>query len=261
MNSDKLAARVIGLLFLLATASYMTGTGLIDSLLNSPNSLMQVYPARFQMILGVLLQFVDVIAIMGIGIVFYPILRKQNEAIAVSYVATRVLESVFLVIGGIGSLMLIPLSQEMTKVGASQSAYFQTLGALLNTQMHLGYQIAMLSLGLGSLAFCYLLYRSRLVPRWMSGMGLIGYFGLAVGAVLELFGIELGLMFSIPGGLFELILPVWLIIKGFDSSSIVSKAAQTGRVKSKPVKSKPAKTVMNMSNAAGVAQAYTALGE
>ena len=251
MNSDKMAARVIGVLFLLATATYMTGTGLIESLLNSPNFLVNVYPNRVQMITGVLLQFVDVIAIMGIGIVFYPILRKQNGAIAVSYIATRVLESVFLVIGGIGALMLIPLSQEMIKNSASQAAYFQTTGTLLLTQIHLGYQIGMLSLGLGSLAFCYLLYTSRLIPRWMSGLGLIGYLGLTVGAVLELFGIELGLMFSIPGGLFELILPILLIVRGFNSPAISSMSAKTG----------PAKTVINSKDESGLAQAYTALGE
>lgn len=256
MKPNKKTARIVGILFLLATATYMTGSMLIDTLVKSPDYLTNVYPNRIQIISGVLLQFVDAVVVVGIGVVMYPLLKRYNETIAVGYVATRILEFVLLVFGGIGSLLLITLSGSMLEAGAVNVDHFQAVGALLQTQIFLGYQIAMLTLGLGSMLFCYLLYTSRLIPQWMSALGLIGYFGLAVGAVLELFGIELGLMFSIPGGLFELILPVWLMIKGFDSSSIVSKSVNTG-----PVKIEPAKTVIHTSDASGVAQAYTALGE
>lgn len=215
MNTGKKSAKIVGILFLLATATYMTGSMLIDSIMNAPDYLVNVYPNRIQIISGVLLQFVDAVAVVGIGVVLFPLLRKHNETIAVGYVATRILEFVLLVIGGVGSLLLITLSGEVLEAGAANAAQFQATGALLQTQSFLGYQTAMLTLGLGSLFFCYLLYTSRLIPRALSLLGLIGYVGLSVGAVLELFGFEVGLLFSIPGGIFELILPIWLIIKGF----------------------------------------------
>jgi hypothetical protein len=82
------------------------------------------------------------------------------------------------------------------------------------------YQIAMMVLGIGSLFFCYVLYQAKLIPRFMSAWGFVGYTALAVGAVLELFGFKVGLFYSIPGGLFELALPIWLVIKGFSSSAL-----------------------------------------
>src|SRR3712207_771177 len=84
----------------------------------------------------------------------------------------------------------------------------------------------MIALGLGSLPFCYLLYRARLVPRWMSVLGLVGYAALVAGSSLELFGNDLAMIHYLPGALFELVLPVWLIVRGFDSSAIVSRSVQ-----------------------------------
>lgn len=245
MNTDKKNARIVGLLFLLATATYMTGSALIDTIVNAPDYLMNVYPNRVQVISGVLLQFVDAVAVVGIGVVMYPLLKRYNETIASGYVATRILEFVFLVIGGVGSLLLITLSGSVLEAGAANAAQFQALGELLQMQIFLGYQIAMLTLGLGSVLACYLLYTSGLIPRAMSALGLIGYAALSVGAVLELFGFEVGLILAIPGGVFELILPIWLIVKGFNSPTITPE---------------PAKTIINTKDELGLAQAYTALG-
>ena len=85
----------------------------------------------------------------------------------------------------------------------------------------------MIVLGMGSLMFCYLLYQSKLIPQFIAAWGFIGYAALLIGAVLELFGLNVGLLYSIPGGLFELTLPVWLFVKGFSLSPITSESAET----------------------------------
>lgn len=77
------------------------------------------------------------------------------------------------------------------------------------------YQVAEMLLGLGCIFLCSLLFRARLVPRLLAMWGAIGYAFLMTGAVAEIFGIHIGLVFSIPGGLFELTLGVWLIVRGF----------------------------------------------
>ncbi len=92
-------------------------------------------------------------------------------------------------------------------------------------QSGLAFQIAMIALGLGSIPFCYLLYRSRLIPRLLAVLGLIGYAALLIGSSLELFGLNLYMIQFAPGALFELIFPIWLIVKGFNSSTIPPEPA------------------------------------
>jgi hypothetical protein len=75
----------------------------------------------------------------------------------------------------------------------------------------------MIALGTGSVFFCLLLYRARLIPRWSAAWGMAGYAFLAIGAVLELFGLPVGVLLSLPGGLFELFLGLLLIVKGFSA--------------------------------------------
>jgi hypothetical protein len=91
-------------------------------------------------------------------------------------------------------------------IGALFIAGFVVYGAGFGLQM---------SLGLGALFLCLLLFRTRLVPQWLAGWGVIGYALHVAGAIAEIFGIPISLIILIPGGLFELALAFWLLIKGF----------------------------------------------
>ena len=77
------------------------------------------------------------------------------------------------------------------------------------------YQIGMAIWGIGGLMFCYLLLVSKLVPQWITIWGFVGYLVFIAGTILELFGISIGVQLSLPGGLFEILLSIWLIVKGF----------------------------------------------
>jgi hypothetical protein len=79
----------------------------------------------------------------------------------------------------------------------------------------MAYQIGQMSLGIGALFLCSLLFRTRLIPRWLAGWGVIGYAIHVAGAIAEIFGIPISIILLIPGGLFELALAFWLLIKGF----------------------------------------------
>ncbi len=219
MSTNQKTAKIVGVLFFIATATYMLGSGLLQSVFDAPDYLRQVSHHKTQVIIGVLLQFIDTAAIVGIGILLFPIVKKHHEPFALGYVGSRILECAFLVLGGICSLLLIPLSQAYLQAGAPNDGYFQTLGALLTAGSSIAYQVAMLALGLGSVLFCYVCYTAQFIPRSIALLGLVGYAALAAGAVLELFGVKLGLILSIPGGVFELILPIWLIIKGFNPAA------------------------------------------
>jgi Domain of unknown function (DUF4386) len=224
MNTTRITARRVGVLFLITTATYLMGNGLIESALSTSDFLTT---NTLQVSLGAILMLINCIGVVGIGVLMFPVLKQHSERVALGYVSTRVLESILLMVGVISLLLLIPLSQEYMKVGTESSSYFQTLSTLSIKGNFFAYQLGMMVLGIGSLLFCYVLYQSRLVPRFLSAWGFVGYAALAMGAVLELFSFKVGLFYSIPGGLFELILPLWLIVKGFNSSPTISVSTKT----------------------------------
>ena len=223
MNSNKTAARVVGVLMLGATIAFMLGSGLIEAILNAPDSLANVYQNQTQLAMGVLLEYVDAAAVVGIGVVIFPILKKHDETIALGYASTRVIECAILIVSGISLLSLIPLSQEYVQAGTPNASYFQTMGASFTAVGGLAFQIAMIALAVGSLPFCYLLYRSNLIPQTISILGFVGYTMLLTSGLLEIFGYSTGMIFYLPGALFELAFPIWLLVKGFDASVSVAK--------------------------------------
>ncbi|MBW7475532.1 DUF4386 domain-containing protein [Paenibacillus oenotherae] len=223
MNAHRKSATIAGVLFLVATAAYMIGNGMIESIVGAPDYLHHVYAKKNVVIYGVLLELINSAAVVGIAVMLFPILKKHSEIIALGYVGFRVIEAVILIIGAIGPLLLIGLSREYTAAGAPDNSYFQTVGGLASEGSFMAFQLAMIVLGLYSLLFCYLLYQSKLVPRFLSVLGLIGYASLSASAVLELMGHN-GMLLYIPGALFEIILPIWLIVKGFDLSRVPKPA-------------------------------------
>jgi Domain of unknown function (DUF4386) len=226
--SNKTTARIVGVLFLAATATYLSGTLLIDSIVNAPDYLIHVYPNRTQVTIGALLQFIDVACVVGICVLLFPILRKHSEPVALGYVVARIFDGAGVVVRGFAALSLIALSQQYVQAGAPDASYFQELGTLLVAQYDLAFQIAMIALGLGSIPFCYLLYRSRLIPRSLAVLGLIAYAALLSSALLEVFGYSTGVIFLyLPGAFLEIILPIWLIVKGFNPSALTSESANS----------------------------------
>jgi len=208
MNSiNQRQARVAGVLILLATVTYMTGNNLLSSVISEPDTLAAVAASRTQVIVGVLLGYVCAFSVVGVAVAFYPSVAHQNQAQAVSYTATRVLECALLLVSGVAALALIPLSQNPTADNA--------LVALLIAGNDLSYQVAMLALGVGSIPFCLLLFTRRLIPAWMALIGVVGYVALVASVIVALFGYEdLSLYLYGPGALFEIVFPLWLIVKG-----------------------------------------------
>ncbi len=204
--TNKRNARIAGLLFLVATVTFMIGNGLIESI-SAEDEFLTALNAN-TLVTGVLLELVNATAVIGIAAFLYPILKQHHEPIAIGYVGFRVVEAAVLIAGSMLVLLLLPLSE------AAASANLQTLATLFVEGHAMGFQLAMLVLGVGSLLLCGLLYRTRLVPRWLGVVGVMGYLLLMVNAVMELAGISAGSLLFIPGAIFEIIFPLWLIFKG-----------------------------------------------
>jgi len=196
MKSTKRIAVIVGLLFLVSTLTFMIGSNQIRSFL------IDVSQNKSPLFLGVILEIICGVAVVGIGVLMFPILKLFKKRLALGYVIFRIIECTIIIVGGI---YLLSLLEFMWKYE----------------------MIIFVFTALGGLIFSYLLYLSKLVPRYLSGLGIIGYLMLFLGVVLDMFSIfnindGAGMLLYLPGGLFELFLPIWLFIKGFNSSAIAS---------------------------------------
>jgi hypothetical protein len=161
------------------------------------------------------------------GVLMYPILRPRNERIAVGYLAFRIVDAVFIAVMIVFILLQIPLASEYIKAIAPHNVYLQALSTIFAQVSLYAYHIGMFALGIASLMLCYTLYRAKLVPRFLAVWGLIGYAVILGGSVLELLGFNLMVIHTIPGGLWELFIGGWLIVKGFNSSAFVPQTTRS----------------------------------
>lgn len=192
---------IIGVLFLLAMASYMLGSGIVENALKiSDFNLINAERIKT----GVLLELINSAVVVGIAALIFPILRKYSESLTMIYVSSRIIESALLLIAAIGPLLFITLNQ----VEAQQ------LNAMIMLFANYSFQMAMISLSAGSIFFCYVLFKNKLIPRILSALGIAGYLLLLASSLLSIIGFEDTTLFYIPGALFEIIFPFWLIFKG-----------------------------------------------
>lgn len=221
--SQRRAEIVIAALFLVTAAASIPGAVVLDSLLNASNYLTQVFPHRGAVELGSLLWSINNIGTVFIAVFASGLLRKLDEALAVGYLASRIIEGTIMMVGVAATLLLIPLSQQFLQASAPQSSWFLTIGAVLKQAKYLGLTgLSLPMLGLGGLLFTSLLFRFRLVPRVISVVGLIGYALVLLGSIAGWFGLldvapgGNGTIFALPVATFEIILlPFWLLFRGF----------------------------------------------
>jgi len=228
MNSNRKTAIIVGVLFIIATVAYSLGVILLDPILGASDYLTSASENENQVIMGSFLVLIDAVAVAGIGIMIYPILKKHNEALALGYAGARIAEGILFVVNVIAILTLLALSQEFVKAGALDASYYQTFGTILLAAGDLAFLFGFaVAFTLSALILNYLLYRSKLVPRWLSGWGFVGALLLWVYYLLEPFSINLlGILF-IPIAVQEMVFAVWLIVKGFNPAAIDSATAKT----------------------------------
>ncbi|MCP4356414.1 MAG: DUF4386 domain-containing protein [Chloroflexi bacterium] len=228
MNSNKKIARIVGVLFIIATVATILSLAITGPILDDPDYLINISANENQMITGMLFMLFDAVSVAGIAIMMYPILKKQNEASALGYVGARIVESVLFIVYVIILLTLLTLSQEFVKAGSPDASYFQTEGTLLLAASDWTFSIGLgLVFALSALILNYSLYQSRLVPRWLSGWGFVGAALVLALTLLAFFSINLTEILNLPIALQEMVFAVWLIVKGFNSSAIASGSAET----------------------------------
>lgn len=219
MTSIRRTAILVGLLFLIATVAFATAEALINGVLDRADYLSGASADANALTTGALLAFVNGVAVVGIAVLLYPLLKGYSEPLALGYVGLRVAELVASLFLLAVPLLVIALGDRL-RDGTVDVSASQPLGSLLQAQHDVAIVMVYLITSVAGGILAFLLYQTRLIPRWLAVLGVIAYPVLFVGAVLDMFDVVdvtqgAGLLAVIPGGLFELILPIWLLAKGF----------------------------------------------
>jgi hypothetical protein len=219
----------VGVLFIMGFAGILS-TVLVKPITDDPNYLIKVSENENQVLIAALSELIMAFAVAGIAIWLYPVLKKYNEPLALGSVGFRIIEAVFIIVFASGLPLLLVLSQEYVKAGAPDASYFQTLGTLLLSMRNLMIQtLVSIAFSLGALMYYYIFYQSKLIPRWLSGWGFMGVALWLAAALLSMFGQIIPfstamILLAIPIAVNEMVLAVWLIVKGFNPSAIAAES-------------------------------------
>ena len=223
MGNSRRTAFIVGVLFILTFITAIAGRLLYGPVLDDPNYIVSA-GADTQIAIGALFELFLIITNVGTALWLFPILKRQHEALSLSYVAARLIENTFIAIGIVNLLAILTLRQEGADPG-SLVPVGEALVAMNNWTFLLGPGFVV---GIGNgLILGYLMFRSGLVPRGMAMLGLIGGpLATASGIAVLLGVIEQGSpvqgIATIPEILWEASLGLYLTFKGFRPSPILS---------------------------------------
>ncbi|SDN08257.1 protein of unknown function [Psychrobacillus sp. OK028] len=223
MDSNQKSAKIVGVLFFVAAISAVIGLLLYDPILNGSDYLVQGSEYSTQIALGALMELILVVSVIGTATTMFPILKKYNETLALWHVSFRFLEAVIIAFGIISVLSLLTLSQNFVAEGPVDSSSYQASSILLIAIHDWTFMLGPLfMLGINTIVYSYIFYKTNLVPRPLAILGMSGAMFVFVNAVLVLFGVVEQLsawgILALPVAAFEMILAGWLLIKGFNES-------------------------------------------
>ena len=228
MNSTRKIAVITGVLFIIATVAGLLAVPLTADLTGT-DTLTRFSVQPNQAAGGVLLWIIGYFSCAGIAIAMYPVLKEQNAGLALGSVIFRTLEAAFYMIGVVSLLSLLTLGQQFGAVGAADRTSLQAIGNLLVSVRDHAALVAVFAFCVGAFMYYYLFFQSRLIPRWLSGFGIVAILSMTVACVLALFSgnrITSYITLAAPIAVQEIILGVWLIGKGFNPSAVASLSAK-----------------------------------
>ena len=229
MNSDNKTPRLLGAAFLIVFIASMLSGSLLSSAIGSgsiSDILVNISNNLTLMRISILVELVTSIGIVALAMLLYVVFHRQYQIIARVALGWWLAEAITLAVSKIGAYALIPLSQEYVQAGAPDSSYFQTLGDFLYYGFdRQGWAIHMLFFCLGGILWYYLFYRSKYIPRVLSGWGLVAVSLVSINILLVLFdrSIDLQMIMLAPYLVFEALIGPWLMIKGISDGSEIMK--------------------------------------
>ncbi len=217
-----------GVMFIACTAAAILYIVPLGGPLSAPVDLAKFAANENGVVLAALIEFVWAATGAGIAVALFPVLRKHSRALALGSVVARAAEGVLVLVGTLGLLVLFSLSKEAVAAGSAVLPSADTLANLLVAGREwLHGLVGPLAFALGAFLYYIVLFKSKLVPRWLSGWGIVAIalnlFSTLYGAFAQDFGLSsVSTAINIPILLQEMVLAVWLIAKGFDRTALAS---------------------------------------
>lgn len=221
MDVDNRNARIAGISFLVSYLGLIVGNVIMAPIIEAPVDLANVEPNAVTLGTGVLLESVNGIAVIGIAVMMYTILKRVNEGVALGYLGFRGVEGFLSILGSTKAASLIELSHAYNQAGPSP--YFDTLAELILADRHWTMEMLTVFFILSAFIFYFLLYRSEIVPRYISIWGFIAIVLITIMNLLIYTGVgigTIGIIFALPIIANEIFIAIWLIVKGVDTSAI-----------------------------------------
>lgn len=223
MKTNRTSANLAGVLFIIATVAAIIGALLYHPILKDPAYIIKTTPHETQVLWGAFFEIITALAVIGTPLALYPVLKKYNERMALASVGFRLLEAGMIIIGILSLLTIVTLNHTFSKeINPDTTTYLiagKSLLALHDWTFLFGPNLL---LGPSTLMTAYLLHTSRLVPRFISILGLAGGPLIFICGILVLFGAfpqdsAWMALLAIPVFLYEMSLAIWLLAKGFNS--------------------------------------------
>jgi Domain of unknown function (DUF4386) len=242
MNTNRQAATIVasprklaiaaGVCYLVSDFPAFAAVILYSPILNNVKYIVVSGPDA-GVLLGAFFELIVAFAVVGTAVTLFPIVKRQNEAVAMGYVGLRALEAGIIAIGAVSLLTVVTLRQRLAGAGSTDTTSLVVLGKSLVAFHNWMFLIGPgFTSGANTVLISYLMYRSRLVPRFIPMLGLIGGPLVFASATAVLFGLypqysAVPAVAALPEFAWELSLAIWLIVKGFNSPGIASGSAKT----------------------------------
>ena len=229
MNSTRKIGAITGVILIIATVAAHVANALTP-VLTGTDYLTRFSAQSNQVAAGALIYLSAYFASAGIAVVMYPVLKRWNAGLALGSVVFRTIEAAFYMVGLVCLLSLSTLGQQFTTAGAADRASLQAIGDSLVSVHDYAGLVAVFAFCLGASMYYTLFFQSRLIPRWLSGFGIVAIILMTAACVLALFSgnrITSYIPLAFPIFLQEMVLAVWLIAKGFNPSVSASKSGKT----------------------------------
>jgi hypothetical protein len=227
MKSNKKTGRLVGLLFLIIFATGITVYQILQGpVLFSDDFLTATSANSNEIIISILLLFLSGITSVVIAAILLPIFKKYSITLALLYFAFNIVGFIAISIDNISVLSMLELSQEYTKNGTDNSDILKTFGNVFYKRHWWTHYLSLLISCFPVFILYYTLYRSKLIPKIISIVGIIAAILMFVEILSSIFGHSISMNMLLPIGLIQLFLPLWLIIKGLNSSTLETEIKQ-----------------------------------
>ncbi|OCA89318.1 DUF4386 domain-containing protein [Pseudobacillus wudalianchiensis] len=225
MTQDRMNGIIIGILYIAAAATSVIAVIFYQPVLSDQWYMSVANGFQTKVLIGVINDFLLVVTAIGTAVMLFPYIRRWNEHIALGYLCFRFMEAVFISIGLVSILGLLHISKYYEAGSLASEENLFAIGLVLQAFHRWTSMLGPnLMLGLNTIMYSYLLFRTGLVPKPLALFGMATAVLVFIAGLLEMFGVvepfstAKGLI-ALPVGVYEMSLAVWLIVKGFQTKN------------------------------------------